>query len=101
MTLGNGKPSKKTVEAYKLAIKSVQQKYADKAVALALWNAFRWRIKTLARSYDDIEKLIEEYSAMAEAQLKDQEVKDAVIRRFSEMRNRLAEFNVEKSDDQG
>jgi hypothetical protein len=89
------RPSKKTVEAVKLAVKVAQSKTTDAEVALQLWRDLRWKMQTTVGSYMEIDKLISEAEINARTNIVSSAVRDPVLKRLAEMRARVSEFTVE------
>ena len=88
-------PSKKTVEAIKIALGVTSDKWGDKETAAQIWKDFRWRLKTIDGDYKAVQALLDEFTVKAEAQLKSAEIRSAVLEKFSQMRVRLDEFAVD------
>ena len=92
-------PSKKTIQAMKIALNTAAAKQDDKAVALKLWRDLRWRLKVLDGDYSDVISLISEFCERAKSELKSEETREAVLSRLTEMGMRLSEFNVEPEEE--
>ncbi len=94
-------PNRKSVQAVRLAVSKSSKVQDDKVRAIKLWNDFRWNLKKIPdRTYPAIEKLIDESIVAATTLLETEAVRDTVVQRFNEMRNRISEFTVAPSDDQ-
>jgi hypothetical protein len=95
------RPTKKTVEALRLALTATGDAWADKQAALEIWKGFRWQIKIMPeRTYEGIEKLIDQAIDGCQTTLQTEEVKKPMIQRFTEMKNRISEFMVEPEENE-
>jgi len=88
-------PSKKTIEAMKIALNTASAKQDDKARALKLWNDLRWRIKTLDGSYESLQNLICEFVARAEREIISEQIRGPIIDRLREMHGRLNDWTID------
>jgi hypothetical protein len=94
------KPSKKTVEAMRIALGEAKDVGDDGLKALAIWRDFRWRLRMLDGTWETMVILVGEFIKRAEDELKSAAVKEQVLKRFEEMKTRLSEFNVEEDEDE-
>lgn len=96
MSLSDSAPSKRQAEAIKLAIGSANAKHDDKDRAMAIWNDLRWKIQTdKPADWMALEAILAAFTDRVMDEIKTPLIRDAVLARLSEMRNRLSEFNVE------
>lgn len=92
------RPSQKSIEAARLALNYAVNKSGDGERAAKLWNDLRWKIKTIDGDYAAIQTLLAEFIVRAKLEIVSREVRDLVVQRLEEMRNRLSEFTVDQPD---
>ena len=96
MSLGR-RPSKQRADLLRQALIGSRDGAADQQIAMQIWNNLRWRIQTMPeRTYPALQALIDQAIVDVEAKVKTPSVKNAIVEKLSQMRNRTTEFNTEE-----